>query len=423
MSNGRTNTLALTLCVGAGLLVGAGGTYLAVRRGPTAPASAEGKKPEAKPPDLPPGVVELSTEALRNAGLTTTAAQTASLPITLDVTGTVSPVESRVAHVRPLGQGVIESVSVSLGAKVEKGQVLLAYDNSDLGQQVGGYLSARAELRQAEADLKLKQKALDRAQELIKLEAVAQQTLEQRRAELESALAVVANQQASVSRIEEQLHRFGLTDADLTRLGPDTSGGSHRIASHNVLRAPLAGIVTKSDAAAGEVVRPDEELFTIADLTTVWVLADVYERDIAKVRVGTDAVVRVEAYPDRVFTGRVTYVSALIDPKTRTAKVRCVVPNTDGTLKLDMFARISIPTAGQRNALAVPVSAVQQIDNQPVVFVREALTRFRRQAVKTGATAGDQVEILSGLKPGDTVAASGSFYLKTALLRERIAGE
>jgi len=112
-----------------------------------------------------------------------------------------------------------------------------------------------------------------------------------------------------------------------------------------------------------------------------------------------------------------------IDPATRTAKVRAVIANRDGALKLDMFARISVPTTEQREAMVVPVDAVQQIDNQPVVFVRQSGTRFERRDVTLGASAADVVEILGGVEPGETVVAAGSFYLKTALLRERIGDE
>src|SRR5690606_31030077 len=139
--------------------------------------------------------------------------------------------------------------------------------------------------------------------------------------------------------VEEQLHRFGLSDADLRQLSPTEGTSPHRDASHAVLRAPFDGVVTKYDVAQGEVAEPERELFTVTDLSSVWVLADVYEKDITKVRAGTDAVVRVDAYPDQTFAGRVTYVSDLIEPQTRSAKARVVVDNPGAALKLAMFAR------------------------------------------------------------------------------------
>lgn len=373
--------------------------------------------------DLPEGVVELSPEAQKNAALALTTVSARRLPTTIDVTGSVTPDDARVAHIRPLARGLVERVWVRLGERVTRGQPLATYDNIQLGELVGDYLGARAVLRQAEADLDVKRRVVERGRELIKLEAIARQTLDLREAELKSAEAAVARDQAAVSRVEEQLHRFGLTDADLERLSPTEGTSPHRDASHAVLRAPFDGVITKYDVALGEVVEPERELFTVADLSSVWVLANVYEKDITKVRAGTDAVVRVEAYPDRTFPGRVTYVSDLIDPQTRSAKARVVVANPDTALKLDMFARVTIPTAEQRDALVVPVAAVQTIDNQPVVFVQQGPNRFIRRNVELGTTAGDVIEVRTGLNTGDTVAAAGSFYLKTALLRERIGDE
>ena len=403
--------IASLLGVGAMKLLGGGG------------AAAPEKEKEEAHEKLPPGVVEVPEAAQKNASVQIVAAVQQTLPTRLLVTGAVAPEDSRVAHVRPLAKGVIEEIAVKLGDRVTKGQTLLSYDNIEMGQLVGEYLSAKATERQAQADLEVRQKALQRGEELIKLEAVAQQTVELRRAEAKNAEAALASQRAGVAKIEEQLHRFGLSDADLTRLTPDEGRSVHRNASHASLRAPVSGVVTKYEVATGELVEPDRELFTITDLSTVWVLADVYEKDLSKVATGTDVEVRVDAYPDRVFTGRLSYISVAIDPKTRTAKVRCVVPNPDGALKMDMFARVSIPTAEQRRAVTVPVDAVQQVDAQSVVFEQESPTRFIRRDVQTGDTAGGQIEIVKGLAPGAKVVSAGSFYLKTALLKSRIGDE
>ncbi|MCC7240873.1 MAG: efflux RND transporter periplasmic adaptor subunit [Acidobacteria bacterium] len=373
--------------------------------------------------ELPPGVVELTPDAQKNAALGLMPVAVRPLPTTIDVTGSVAAEDARVAHIRPLARGLIERVWVSLGERVTTGQPLATYDNIQLGELVGEYLGARAVLRQAEADLDVKRRMVERGRALITLEAIAQQTLDLREAELKTAEAGVARDQAAVSRVEEQLHRFGLSDADLRQLSPTEGTSPHRDASHAVLRAPFDGVVTKYDVAQGEVAEPERELFTVTDLSSVWVLADVYEKDITKVRAGTDAVVRVDAYPDQTFAGRVTYVSDLIEPQTRSAKARVVVANPGTLLKLDMFARVSIPTAEQREGLLVPVAAVQSIDNQPVVFVQQSANRFVRRDVELGMTAGELVEIRAGVQAGDTVVGAGSFYLKTALLRERIGDE
>ena len=416
----RARGSVVVVALGVGVLLGAALVWLFAVRG-RAPAPGEPAKTEtAKKAELPLGVVEVNPAAQRNAGVVVVRAETRTLPATLSVTGTVTPVESKVAHIRPLARGVIEQVSVSLGARVARGQPLATYDNIELGERTGEFLSERASLRQAESDLDVRKKALDRAEALIKIEGISQQELELRRSEVRNAEAAIASARARVSRIEEQLHRFGLSDADLTRLTPENSESGHRTASHTTLRAPVDGVVTKFDVAAGEVVEPDRELFTIADLSTVWVLADVYEKDLARLPRSGDVDIRVDAYPDRVFRGALTYVSDVIDPKTRTAKVRCVVANADGLLKLDLFATVIIPTNQRRQSVVVPVPAVQQVDNQPVVFVRKTESQFERRKVTVGQTAGGVIEILDGLRNGEEVVADGSFYMKTALLRERI---
>lgn len=403
--------LAIALAVGLAL----GGIAVWALSRPEEPAEEAEEHVE-----LPPGIVELPEAAQKNASVELVKTSATTLPATIDVTGTVTADESRVAHIRPLGKGLVQNVSVRLGDRVNAGQVLATLDYVELGEFVGVYMSEIAALRQAEADLDVKSRSLDRANELIKLEGIAQRELDLRQAEFKNAEAAVASQRARVAKVEEQIHRFGVDDEHLRRMA---SGDDHRTESLSAVRAPIEGIVTKYDITPGELVESDRELFTIANISTVWVLADVYEKDLAKVKTGADVSIRVEAYPDRPFIGRLTYIADLIDPQTRTARARCVVPNPDSALKVDMFARVAIPTTEARHTTVVPIRAVQQVDGQSVVFVQQSPTRFERRIVRTGVTAGELIEIASGVKTGETVVGSGSFYLKTALLRERIGDD
>lgn len=414
--NSRGAGFALVLI--AGMAVGGAGVWM-MRGTP----EADVMPTEEHAADLPEGTVEVPEAAQKNANIEVAAAAVTRVPGTLAVTGSVTPDEARVAHVRPLARGVVEQIAVSLGSRVTAGQTLLTYDNIELGQLVGQFLTEQAALRQTRTDQQVRRTSLDRAEALIKIEAIAQQELDVRRAEVANAEAAVASAQARVSGVEEQLHRFGLSDADLKALAPDSKEAPHRVGSHSTLRAPFAGVVTKLNAANGEVVEPADEVFTIADISTVWVLADVYEKDLSKVTRDGTVAITVDAYPDRVFTGRITHVSDLIDPTTRTARVRCVVENKDGALKLDMFAKVMLGTREDGQALAVPADAVQQVEGQAVVFTQESATRFVRHVVQIGRRSGDLVEILSGVDEGQRVVGKGSFYLKTALLRELIGDE
>jgi cobalt-zinc-cadmium efflux system membrane fusion protein len=142
------------------------------------------------------------------------------------------------------------------------------------------------------------------------------------------------------------------------------------------------------------------------------VQAEVYEKDLGRIRVRQAALISVDTYPDKKFSGDVTYIGDILDPKTRTTKVRCELANPGVQLKLDMFAKVALPTTFARQALAVPVAAIQQIERENVVFVRTEDTRFEARKVQVGRTVNGMTEISGGLRPGDPVVAAGAFHLK-----------
>ncbi len=380
------------------------------------------KTPTAQTTAVDPNVVELSLEAQRNVDLVLTEVGERPIQRLVRATGIVSPDQSRLAHIYPLARGIVEKVYVQLGDKVRKGQPLVAYDNIELGQLIGEYLNLRGGLERLQAQEKVAKKSLERARALIEVQAIAQRDFELRQAEDEQAKAAVESQKADLARVEEQLHRFGLSDQDIGALG-GSEHGTHRTASHNVLRAPLSGVIIKFEVSQGEIVDRDKELFTVVDTSTVWVLADLYEKDLGLVRAGGEVRMTVPSYPKESFAGQITYVSDFLDPASRTAKVRCVVPNRDGRLKLEMFATVEIPAAQERRGLAVPVTALQQVDADTVVFVQRDSTHFEKRVVQIGERGEEWAEVLSGVRKGEKVATTGSFYLKSALLKEQISGE
>jgi cobalt-zinc-cadmium efflux system membrane fusion protein len=164
------------------------------------------------------------------------------------------------------------------------------------------------------------------------------------------------------------------------------------------------------------------DLFSIADITEVWVQAEVYEKDLGRIHTGQFASITVDTYPEK-FSGKVAYISDILDPQTRTAKVRCVVPNKKLLLKLDMFASVDVPTTFSRKAIAVPVSAIQQMEGKNVVFVRKADEKFEVREVKTGNTVEGQTEITAGLAEGEPIVVQGSFHLKSIVLGESLGEE
>lgn len=369
-----------------------------------------------------PDQVEIPLEAQKNAGVVVATSSEQKIQQMVKTTAVVSPDESRVAHIFPLSQGIVEEVNVQLGDRVQKGQPLLVYDNIELGESLGEYQNLVGGLSKASAQEQVARKSMDRANNLIEVEAISPREFELRKAEYEQSQAEVESRRAEVARAEEKLHRFGMTDEDLKKIS-GTVHGSHRTASHATIRAPFSGVVTRYDVSRGEVVGRDKELFTVVDTTMVWALADVYEKDIRYVARGGDCLVALDSYPGQVFKGKITYLSDALDPASRTAKLRCVLANTDGQLKLEMFGSVSVPTRESRTGVSIPVSALQEVNGEQVVFVQTDAAKFTKRSVQIGQRDEQNVEITSGIKPGEKVVANGSFYLKSALLRELIGGE
>jgi len=367
-------------------------------------------------------IVEVSREAQQNAKLKIAEATTRTLERTLVATGLVAADQNREAHLRPLSRGVANRALVQLGDRVERGTPLLAYDNIELGELSGEYVSLLNEYQRLQAQAEVSRRLLERSRELLKVEGISQKEFELREAEYQQAQAAVKSKQAELEQVEEKLHRLGVTDDDLKELvaaGPRT----HRKASPDLMRAPFAGVVTKYDIAPGELMVPEREVFTVVDTSVVWVLADIFERDLGKVRVGQIARVKVPAYPDEVFTGKITYIGDVLDPDSRTAKLRCVVANPDGRLKLEMFASVEIPLPVREEAVVVPAAAVQVVGDVQVVFVQRSETQFEKRVVEVGERSGDWVEIRSGLRAGERLVSEGAFYVKSALLKDQISGE
>ncbi len=417
--------IALVFVIGlaAGALM-IGALMNARRSAGSAVAASDEEKPKKEKDSAPDkDRVRLDTTAQRNVEFAFERVQMRSAAGSAQVTGVVAPNESRVAHIRPLANGRVQQVYVRLGDRVRAGQALATYDNIELGEFTGQYLSALAALEKANAEAEVALRALDRAKMLVGVGALAKAEQDRRTADYANAGASINSQKAELAKLEEKLRRYGLSDEDVRALSPRDGAPQRRQASLTTVAAPFGGVVIKFNAAQGETISPQDELFTIADLTTLWVQADVYEKDIASIRPGQQARIISETYPGHTFVGRITYISDFLDPKTRTAKVRCEVPNLDGRLKVDMFVTIQLPTSTPRQALMIPQAAVQQVNDRPVVFVKVSDTEFDARNVELGPAESGWIEVRKGLKESETVVAAGSFFLKSALMRSQIGGE
>lgn len=330
----------------------------------------------------------------------------------LTVTGTVAADQTRIAHIRALSRGIVDRVFVQLGDQVNQGESLVSYDNVNLGVVIGEYRAARADLQSSLTTLDVDATILARSGEMLEIQAIARNQHDAIEAAHKDSLARVDGARARVLELEEQLHRFGLSEEDLKRLNDEGDEGYHRTASHTVLRAPALGVVTELGVSPGETIGIASQLLTIADISTVWVLADVAESDLGAVRVGDAVMIRLAAYHDEGFRGRITYGGDIVDTKTRTARVRCEVENADFRLKPGMFALVDIPSDSTHKEVAVPAEAVQEIGGRTVVFVQTEATEFERRIVVTGIEADGWVEIRDGLRAAEEVIAAGSSYAK-----------
>ena len=305
-----------------------------------------------------------------------------NLPDVLRANGSVTPDVSRTIRVTSLGSGRVVDLRARLGERVNKGQILLRISSPDLA-------TAMADYQKALADEVLSRKALERAQLLSSRGAVAEKDLQ---------LAQDTEDKAKIDlqTAEQRVHI----------LGGDPAEPSSLIELH----APVSGTIVEQNVSGFEGVKSLDNtpnLFTIADLSIVWILCDVYENDLGIVGIGDAAEIRLNAYPDQVFRGVVQDISRVLDPNTRSAKVRVVLRNPDGSLRPGMFAVAIFRSHSSRPRLVVPGTAIMRLQDRDWIFRKEGDRRFRRVEVHAlGEAGGGMVQVQDGLKPGDQIIAT-----------------
>jgi cobalt-zinc-cadmium efflux system membrane fusion protein len=289
--------------------------------------------------------------------------------------------------------GPVSRVVVVPGERVTQSQPMLYVASPDYSQLRTNYLKAKDAYA-------LAQKAYARAQDLYQHHAIAEQNLEQAEsAEVQAGGDLVAAQAA--------LKVMGITDPDALVKAPP---------SFEVpVKAPIDGLVVEQDVAVGQLLQPGStQCFMISNTNTVWVLVNVYQKDLPYVHVGDPVSIQTDSYPD-VFRGKIAYVAASLDPSTRTLQARIETPNPHDKLKKDMYVVATVNAGTLRNAIAVPDAAVlRDTENQPFVYVAAAPNQFARRSVTLGESLAGQTEITSGLKAGDRVIGNGSLFLQFA---------
>jgi len=360
---------------------GCGGT------GAASDPPAAGDAPASRTAHPDDRAVVLERERLASIKVGAIAAR--DLPRSLSVAGKVQFDEDRVARILAPVPGQVVAIHVKVGDLVRKGQAICAISSRDAA-------AAIADHAESHKDLDLARKTLAMTQDLFEHQAASRIALQQ--AESDYAKAT-----SRVSRSDQELRVLGLQDEEA-------------IASFNgrlPVAAPIGGVVIERHVNDGQFVQADSTpMLTIADLTTVWVLGDIFERDLRFVPVGATATIEAAAYPGEQFTGRVNYVSATIDPATRTAKVRVSVPNPGARLKPEMFASVALRLADVERVLTVPAGAVFVEDGRTFVYTAVAADRFVRRPVEVGASEGSERRIVGGLSAGDRVVVDGALLLR-----------
>ena len=360
--------------------------------------------------DTKPDVIDLPPATQRRLGITVTAIAERPLAVTLEMPATVQPNEGRMAHVRPLARGRVQAVHVKVGDHVEQGRALADFDNIEAGEIASQYDAARAELSRLQAQLATATSQAERSRKLTEIGAAPQKEYEANLGQQKQVEASIQAQESTVAGLETRLKRYGLPEGNASRAA-------------TVIRAPLSGVVTVVSAAPGDVVDSSSDLFAIADISRVYVQAQVFEKDLGEVRVGQLGTIKVDPYPDESFSGRLVSIGDVIDPQTRTAAARFDVANPKGQLKLGMFTTVEVPIGTGRAALAVPTDAVQSYEGKSVVFVRTSPSQFAVRPVETGRAAAGLTEITRGLHAGDAVVTQGAFQVKSAALAKELGDD
>jgi multidrug efflux pump subunit AcrA (membrane-fusion protein) len=327
----------------------------------------------------PAGTVVLTAEAVRGGGISVQEARLVRLSRTVRALGEFEFSSRLMAEVSARASGRIERLTAYLGDRVAAGQVLAEITAPD-------YLALQAEtLLAGERAARLKAEA-----------------------DGPSAAAVL-------DAVRKKLFLLGVSDREI-----DDLLSTRTIRATLAVRAPIAGVVIESAAVAGGPVEPATVLFRVADPSRLWAAVRVYEKDLASVRTGMEAVLTTRAYPEAEFHGRLFFIGATMDDKTRTVEGRIEVANPDGRLKSGMFVEAALRMDGDRQAVVVPEAAIQEVQSRPAVFVQTGPGTFVLRPIEAGEHSGGSVEVVQGLAEGEKIVTAGAFLLKSELLKKSL---
>ncbi len=356
------------------------------------------------PAEQSSSVIQLGTAALSEA------------PDILRVAGRITLADDRTWRVGVLSEGRVEYVYAGLGDAVKKGQVLARMHSHELHDARAQYQISSFDLSRLQSGEALAQRNYDRAQTLFGLKAASVQQVEQARQDLVSAQAALNDGQSAKERDRIHLEENLGVAADLPAAHDET-------ADLIPIIAPGSGYILEKKVTPGTTIGPSTDLFVIGELSQVWMLASVRQEDLVNLRVGQSATVTIPMLPARRFPGKITNLGQEFDATTRVMQVRIELNNPGNWLKPEMLANAEIPVGKGKPALFVPSDAIQQVNDDNVVFVQKVPDHYEIRHVRVGETIGGRTPVLEGLKPGERVVVQGSFILKSQLLKSSMENE
>jgi cobalt-zinc-cadmium efflux system membrane fusion protein len=362
----------------------------------TAPSASGRLSPSSPLADVS---LTLSPQAIERAGIVVGRVESSAAGGGIRVPAVVEPNAYRSVGVTPIAPGRVTSVAAVLGQQVRRGQILAQVYSPDLAEAQSRYLAARAELEAHEREL-------SRTEKLVEIGSASRQELEKIHAEHTAAVT-------QVQSLRSQLTLLGMTPGQVESLTSELS-------STVAVPAPIDGVITERAANIGLNVDPATKLFTVVDLSIVWIVGHLYERDFARVRLGNRVTITITAYPSLALEGKVSYVDSQINPETRTAQVRVEVANPGTQLRLGMYADMQVHEPSLAQRMTIPRAAVQMVGDRSVIYLADSAVsgRFIEREVRLGQAAGENVEVVSGVQADDRIVTQGSFALRAE--RERL---
>ncbi len=380
---------------------------------PVTDAPAKGAEKGEEP--ATPQRVRLTAAAIAEAGITTWKVQVVDLSHLLSLTGSVGYNENRLLHVAANIKGRVASIPVDLGTRVKPGEPLLVIESVDLGR-------TREEFVKELSSFNVSSRAFERARKLVEANAISSGEFQAREGDY---LA----KKAAVDSAERTLHLYGDGEDAIARLRASAGDHTHSAADGATLtlRAPFAGRVIDRKVTPGALFEALQPLMTVADLGSVWVFLNAYEKDLALLHEGLPVVLRTDAYPQETFHGRVDFLGSVVDPQTRSIRVRATVENRQERLRPGLFVKAHVdvpkPQAEARPVVAVPQAGIQTLEGRSTVFVQVEPGVFERHHVEVGHSFEGFTEILAGIKAGDVVVTEGSFVMKSEFAKASLKDE